>query len=563
VESPVGLLDPESLCERGRALLAAGNAQDALEAFERALVLRADSAPALVGRARALLGLSRHAEEAANCIARALEVDPRCADAHFARGNLARAQGDGEAAVKSYDAALTLEPDHAMALNNRAVALNALGRLQEALESCDRAIALKPDFAFAHSNRASVLRRLRRPDEALASCDRALAIHPHLHPGLQVRSLVLADLHRDDEALATFDAELAREPHSVPWLVHRAVLLRQLKRIGESVACLKAALSIDPEHVEANFLQAFNLLLLGDFRAGWKQYEWRWKREDLPRAAVPHFSQPVWLGQSSVSGKTLLLHCEQGFGDSIQFCRYAALVSKLGARVVLEVPSELRRLFHGLSGVDVLVGPGDLLPPFDLHCPLASLPLAFDTTLDNIPANVPYIDAHHERISHWRRRLGERRAFRIGLAWSGRPSHSDDVHRSMEAAELAPLLALGCEFVSLQQGVRDTDRPFMAKHPQIRQFGTDLGDFAETAALTSLMDIVVSVDTSVAHLAGAMAKAVCILLPFAPDFRWMLDRDDCPWYPTARLFRQTRVGDWKPVVDEVVAELRAMLGSRV
>jgi hypothetical protein len=256
-------------------------------------------------------------------------------------------------------------------------------------------------------------------------------------------------------------------------------------------------------------------------------------------------------------GKTVLLHGEQGLGDTIQFCRFAPLVSRLGACVVLEVQPPLKTLIEELDWVHLVVGRGEPLPRFDVQCPLLSLPLAFETTLETIPGTVPYLRATADRVSHWRARLGNKGARRLGLVWSGNAMFASNHKRSMSLSQLEPLLSLDVELVSLQKNVGPEDARWLADHPQVRHFGGELQDFAATAALTSLMDVVVSVDTSVAHLAGALGKPTWILLPLVPDWRWLLHRADSPWYPTARLFRQTQLDDWGSVVDKVIAELCA------
>jgi len=262
------------------------------------------------------------------------------------------------------------------------------------------------------------------------------------------------------------------------------------------------------------------------------------------------------LGQVPVEGKTILLYHEQGLGDTLQFIRYAQPLSQAGARVVVQVQAPLVPLLRGVTGAERVISSTDQLPSFDLHCPLMSLPLAFGTTLETIPARTPYVSAPAERIAAWKERLGEATTPRVGIAWSGNPKHGNDRNRSIDLKALLPLLALGIEVVSVQKDVREADRAVLSAQPQIRDFGSELEDFADTAALVTLLDLVVSVDTAPAHLAGALGRPVWVLLPFSPDWRWLLDREDSPWYPTARLFRQTTFGDWNSVTRRLVAELR-------
>jgi hypothetical protein len=297
-------------------------------------------------------------------------------------------------------------------------------------------------------------------------------------------------------------------------------------------------------------------LTLGDFDGGWKEYEWRWKTGALA-AQRRQFKAPLWLGDAPVSGKTILLHAEQGFGDTIQFIRYAPLLASRGAKVVCEVQPELLSLLSRFDGIDV-IAKGEPLPPFDLHCPLLSLPFAFGTKLETIPASIPYLAPSAERLAHWRDRL-PRGGPRAGFVWSGSSSHKNDSNRSIPLARLAALFAdpsLAC--FSLQCELRDADNEALRGLPNLVQLGGGLRDFADTAAVISLLDVVISVDTSVAHLAGALGKPVVILLPYAADFRWMRGCDETPWYPTAKLFRQPAFGDWDSVIARLSDELRRL-----
>ena len=267
------------------------------------------------------------------------------------------------------------------------------------------------------------------------------------------------------------------------------------------------------------------------------------------------------LGEPAIAGKTILLHAEQGLGDTIQFSRYAKFVAAQGARVVLEVQAPLRPLLAQVDGVSQLLVRGEALPAFDYHCPLLSLPLAFQTRIDNIPAEVPYLHSDPDRVRKWEVRLGPRMLPRVGLTWSGRAAHANDSNRSIALGDFAGLVCLHAQFVSLQKDLRAGDAQIIERRG-IKHFGDELDDFADTAALIELMDIIITVDTSVAHLAAAMGKIVWILLPFNPDWRWLLDRDDSPWYPTARLFRQPTLGAWGSVIERVSAELNEYLGRR-
>lgn len=479
------------------------------------------------------------------------------AAAHMRLGNALRTLKRHEEALASYGRALALRPDYPQALYNRGNALRALKRHEDAVADYDRALALRPDYPQALSNRGNALRDLKRHEEALASYERLLVLTPDDAGTLNNRGIVLRALRRHEEALASFERALALRPDDAKTLNNHGNVLRALNRHEEALASYQRALALKPDYAGAHWNEALCRLLLGNFATGWQKYEWRWQRETFT-SPQRDFIQPLWKGQQSLAGKTVLLHAEQGFGDTIQFCRYAGLVASQGATVMLEVQPPLRSLMSSLAGVARVLGKGEPLPAFDYHCPLLSLPLVFDTRLETIPATVPYLRAPAERVSHWEARLGPKTAPRVGIAWSGRPKHKNDHNRSLALSTLAPLLRQGIRIISVQKDVRPGDRDFLERRGDIMNCGAALTDFADTAALISLLDLVISVDTSVAHLAGALGKPVWVLLPFSPDWRWLLARDDSPWYPTARLFRQSSIGGWNGVISHVVEECKRM-----
>ena len=337
-----------------------------------------------------------------------------------------------------------------------------------------------------------------------------------------------------------------------------AALFRQ-NRDAEALTYIRQALKLNPHMAEAEESDSIWLLRYGRFREGWRKYEARYRTAE-GQPLWRNFPQPQWKGEP-IHDRTILLHAEQGFGDAIQFVRYVPLVAERGAKVILEVHAGLANTLRTLPGISQLIERGVPLPPFDLHCPLVSLPLAFGTELDSIPASIPYIGTDPARVFAWRNRLGPRKVMRIGIAWSGNPRHREDARRSIPLARMADLLRdrPDREFHVLQNEVRESDRAALAAMPHLRDHGALLRDFADAAALVSLMDVVITVDTAVAHLAGAMGWPVWVLLPTVPDWRWMLQRDDSPWYPSMWLFRQTRRDDWGPVLEEVARQLDDML----
>ena len=441
------------------------------------------------------------------------------AEIHSNRGNVLNELKRYEEALASYDEALALRPDYPEALSNRGIALNALERYDEALESFDRAIALRPNYPEALSHRGATLDAMKRPEEALTSYARAIALKPDYADAYGNRGATLYNLKRLDEALEDFD---------------RALALR-------------------PDLPEVHWNQATARLITGDFARGFAEYEWRWQREAMI-AIKRDFPQPLWRGED-IAGKTILLHSEQGFGDTVQFSRFVPAVAARGARVILEVEPTLQRLMATLPGAPEVIAKGSPLPSFDTHCPLLSLPLAFGTRLETVPSDTPYLHADPLDRAAFGAQLGGKRRPRIGLAWSGNPTHLRDADRSIALEALLPLLDIEATFVSVQKDVRDADAGVLAARTDILQFGDALKDFADTAALVSELDLIITVDTSVAHLAGALAKPVWLLLPYIPDWRWLFDRDTSPWYPTARLFRQ----DESRSYDGVIARVRDAL----
>jgi hypothetical protein len=336
-------------------------------------------------------------------------------------------------------------------------------------------------------------------------------------------------------------------------------LLEQL-RLDDAIASLDRAIEAKPDFAEAFLNKSLAFLLLEDFDAGWAMYEWRWKVEN-PASQPRQFQEPLWLGEAPLAGRTILLHAEQGLGDTLQFCRYAQLVKNLGARVLFEAPKILHPVLGDLEGIEQLFKKGDSLPGFDLQCPLLSLPLAFKTTIATIPTSTAYLQSKPALVEAWADRLGERKAPRVGLVWSGNPGHGNDRNRSVSLAALLASLPAGLDYVSLQKEMREADRATLESTGKVRFFGPELKHFADTAALSDLMDIVISVDTSVAHLCGALGKPTWMLLPFCPDWRWLLERNDSPWYDSMVLYRQPSVGDWDSVFSRVAADLEATLGA--
>ena len=555
-KNPANIL---ALNSRGVALNALKRFDEALASYDRAIALQPDFVEALLNRGNALKELQR-LDEALASFDRALAVQPDHAGAHYNRGVALHALERLDEALASYDRALALRPDYAEALANRGVVLQALRRFDEALASYDRALAALPDSAEVHVRRGEVLFELRRFPEALTSCDRALALSPDSPEAHCNRGNALSMLERFDEALASYDRALALRPDYADAYANRGVTLLALKEFDAALRCHERALALQPDFPEAHCNEGFCRLLLGDFERGWAKHPWLWQTKQL-KHAKRSFAEPPWTGSEDIAGKTVLLYAEHGLGDTIQFCRYAPGVAARGARVILEVQRPLRDLTcslvtHSLADTLQVVPRGDTLPPFDMQCSLLGLPLACGTRLATIPSEAPYLHPSAPAVADWNARLPPRTRPRIGLAWSGDPTHQNDHNRSIALADLLPALqGSDATLVSVQREVRPADAAVLQGRNDIVHFGEALQDFSDTAALIANLDLVIAVDTSVAHLAGALAKPVWVLLPFIPDWRWLLDRDDSPWYPTARLFRQDDSRRW----DGAVARLGAAL----
>jgi tetratricopeptide (TPR) repeat protein len=514
----------DRLCSLGIALEQQGLHEAAFKAFDRAVLIKPDDATLWASRGNALANLARP-KDSLTSYRRVLELEPRQADAAFRCGLLLLTLKRPEEALAYFDLSDELYPNHPMVLEQRALALHELKRFDEALADNRRAYPLNPASAEVCNNIGACLHGLRQDEAALPWFDKAI----HLRPGFIVA------------------------------LINKARSLTQLLRLDEAMAIYHQVRAIDPGNADVVWNSALLCLMTGDFESGWAGREIRWRAHMRP--PYPHFTQPMWRGAEDVEGKTVLVYAEEGNGDTIQFARYAPLLAARGARVILAVQEALQPLLTGLSGVSQCIPRSAALPAFDLHCPICSLPFAFGTRLDTIPSATPYLPPPaRARVQSWEQRLQERlgpdRKCRVGLVWSGNPNHGNDHNRSLPLRALLRLLDADAAFIGLQKESRADDRPLLEQAGVI-DLTADLSDFAETAALVSCLDIVITVDTGVAHLAGALGRPTWIMLPYSPDFRWLLDRDDSPWYPTARLFRQSKSRDWDELVDRVRSALAA------
>jgi tetratricopeptide (TPR) repeat protein len=533
---------------------------EALDLYNKVLPLQQDNAQLLYMAGTANLQIGQ-AEQGIALIERSLALNPNNPAAHNNVGRALQSLERADDALAHYDKALAIQPGYAEAHYNRGVALYTLKRTDEALASYGEALAIKPDFAEAHNDRGIALQESMRLEEALASYDQALAINPG-HAGVHCnRGGALRELWRLDEALASYDKALAIKPDVAEAHNDRGVALRELMRLDEALVSFDQAIACQPDYAKAYLNKAYVLLLQGDFDKGWALLEWRFKRVN------PRFPQPPWLGAEKLEGKTILLHAEEGLGDTVQFCRYAKQVHALGARVILEVQPRLIHLLQGLDGVTAVIGRGQPLPAFDYHCPLLSLPFALRKSVASIPQPAPYLKADEAKTRYWRERIGGGTKLKVGLVWSAglRPDKPEwrivNERRNIPLAVFCHALrAVNAEFFSLQVGeqaeaeLRLRQRDYWPGG-NFHNFMDENRDFSDSAAIIANLDIVVSVDTSTAHVAAALGKPTWVLIRYDTDWRWLTDRDDSPWYQSVKLYRQSEDGLWEPVLRRLAADL--------
>jgi tetratricopeptide (TPR) repeat protein len=592
------LSEAKNIFKEALRLHRTGRFEEALASYDKVIALMPDNAEVYSNRGIVLQGLRRFAEALAS-YDKAVALMPGYADAHNNRGNALQDLKRFEEAVASYDTAIALKPDHANARNNRGNALSALKRFEQALASYDAAIAVKPGYAEAYNNRGGVLRELKRPEEArasyekavalrpdyaaawnslglvqyemkhfeeaLASYDRAVAIRPTYAEAFNNRGLVLWELSRLVEALASYDAAISLSPGYSEAYHNRAASLFELKRLDEALASCEAAISLRPDFAGAiNFRGAIKLLL-GRFAEGWADHHWRWKTKNFS-GSRPLIAAPEWRGED-LKGRSIFVNMEQGLGDTMQFGRYLPLLARRGAKVTFFANRKLHRLLRPLCESIEVVDSFDGTRVFDFQCPMMSLPLHFGTDISSIPADIPYLHAEDAFVAKWKSRLGSK-GFKIGIFWHASVVGTVGRGRSIPLREFFPLARIkGVRLISLQKNFGLDQLAEIPPDIEIETLGEDFDSgpdaFLDTAAIISQLDLVISADTSIAHLSGALGGLVWVALKYVPDWRWLLDREDSPWYPTARLFRQERAGDWTGVFSRIKAELTFLMEERL
>ena len=577
-------MDILSQLQQGLAFHQAGQLTSAQHIYEAVLKVMPHEENALH-----FLGVIYHQNQAHDTalsyINQALSINPQLADAYNNRGNVFKAMGQPEQALSDYNTAIQLKPQDTTFYNNRGIIYDALGKLDEALADYAKTIELSPNYADAYSNRGLVFEKLKQFDKAIADYDRALALNPNLFQALYNRGIALKNADRLPEAVSSYRRALALQPHFANAHNNLGNALSALQQFDEALSAFNQAIALDDslsnayhnratlrlyrhefQHALADYQQAITLkadyadahlgrsillLLQGEFELGWRDYEWRFSCPHFPTPKRYYPNAPLWLGETPLRGKTILLHSEQGLGDTLQFCRYANVLAAQGAKVILETHPPLLDIMRSMPAIQQVIAMGDALPAFDVHCPLMSLSLACQTfSEESIPRYPNYLIAHPSQVARWQTLIVPSSLPKIGLVWRGGSLHKGDKQRSFSLKRLLEVLPRQAQYLSLQQTVSQEERDLMQSFG-VQHVDNSLNSFDDTAGLCAHLDLIISVDTAVAHLAGALGKPVWLLLPFNPDWRWLLARADSPWYPSMRLFRQSRLNDWQGVLESV------------
>lgn len=551
----------DGLLNLGAAYQGLGLLPNAITCYQKILRFKPDHVLALVNLGN-LFQSQGALEQACRCFGKALAADPRRPEVHYNFGNTCLAMRQHERAIAHYQTAILLRPEYARAhLNLGSIWLDR-GDIAIARQCFTRALTLDPQQAVAHMNIGNTYQNEGRLAEAEEACRHALRLAPDYADARVNLGAILQAMERLEDAEAELREAVRLAPTLAPACLNLGLTLRLRGDLAGAEHFYREALRLRPDYAEAHVGLAMVLFLGGHLEAAWPHYEWRWKVRDWPTAPRP-LAMPLWQGEN-LAGRTILLHAEQGLGDMIQFVRYVPLVAEQGARVLLQAPRLTHALFSRLPGVAQILDDDDAVPDTDFHCPFMTLPLVLGTTAETIPGRAPYLRSTAEARKNWRMRVaGGRRHLKVGLVWGGNPAYRLDRMRSMALDVLLPLLSVPRVIVhSLQLGERVAEITACGLGDHLIDLSPHLSDLQETAAAMDNLDLVITVDTAVGHLAGALGRPVWILLPHAPDWRWRIAGNASAWYPTARLFRQSRPGNWEQVVAEVTAELQAMTGAR-
>ncbi|MGR3174022.1 MAG: tetratricopeptide repeat protein [Candidatus Scalindua sp.] len=544
----------------GTALQSQGKLSEAVVIYNRVIEIKPDYAEARVNLGNVFQEQGKF-DEAVECYNRVIELRPEYAEAHYNLGNALKEKNEFDKAASCFSKAIELKPEYVEALNNLGSVLQEQGKLDEAASRFSKAIELRPDYAEAHSNLGTVLKEHGKLDEAAKSLHLATELNPDHAEVSNNLGTFLQEQGKLDEAAERYKKAITLEPNHAKAHNNLGAALQEQGKFDEAMEYYKRAISLKPDYAEAHMNRSFVLMLTGNLEEGWSEYEWRLHTKDRISRT---FQQPRWDG-TPLNGRSILVHAEQGLGDTIQFVRYLPMVQAKDGYVIFECQKDLFRLLKNNAGFDEIIekaSANENNSYFDVQVPLLSLPGIFGTTFENIPSNVSYITVDPEPVKQWNERIEHNDDFKIGIVWAGSPHHKNDRNRSCKLEDFAQLAEIpGLSFYSVQKGPASAEVNDPSKGMKIINLEDSLIDFVDTAALIANLDLVISVDTAVAHLAGAIGKPVWNLLPFAPEWRWFLDRDDSPWYPRMRLFRQSQPNDWTGVFKQVKKALLYKLNT--
>lgn len=489
-----------------------------------------------------------------------LTINPNQIDALYSFSVLCMSQNQNDKAIEMLEKAISIRPNKSY-YNNLGILLSNKGRNDKAIEMFEKAIELDSNYANAYQNLGIVLKEQGKLDKSLEVLYKAILINPNYVSAYNVLGAVLDKQNKFDEAIKIYKKAIELDPNYCDAYYNLGITFKDLAKLDDAMDMFDKAISINNNHIDSCWNKSLIHLMLGDFEEGFRLYESRWEVKNNLKLKR-NYSQPLWLGKESLCGKTILIYSEQGFGDTIQFCRYIDMLKNLECNIIFELESNLISLLSQIKGVDKFISKGEPMPPFDYHCPLLSLPLAFKTSLETIPSSISYLKADINKVESWNNSFGLKRKPRIGIVWSSVSMFKDDSKRSMLLEQFIKCFPEDkYELVCLQKVLKEEDKEFFQQYGKISFYGDKLNDFSDTAGLISCMDLVISVDTSVAHLSGALGIPTWILIPFVADWRWLQNRSDSPWYQSVRLFRQNKMDDWKNVVDDVNTKLKEVFSN--
>jgi len=550
--------NPQALNNLANTHIKLENFSLALEAYQNAIDIEPNFTEAYFNKANLLKQLKK-VDEALVFYDQSLYISPTFTEAHINKGNLLKEIEQPNEAIECYIKAISIQPNLAQPYYNIGLILNTLKRYEDAIKYFYEAIKISPKFVEAYCNLSISLCENNQLTDAIDAASKAISLNPKHPEAYNNRGIAYGKMNQHIKAIDDFQCSLKINPIKPETHFNLGNTYRELKQIDKSLENYEAAIKLNPNYAEAYWNMACLNLLNGDYGAGWKLYEWRWKWDGFP-SKNRNFSEPIWTGGESLAGKTILIHSEQGLGDCIQFSTYIEEIEGLGAKVLFEVYPQLYTLFRNKWGQSKLIIKGCQLPQFDYHCPLLSLPLALKSISPKISNPSRYFMQNPKKNKYWNERLGKKNKTRVGVVWCGSHLHKNDLNRSISLEKFIPFLSNNFEFICLQKEIRIDDLELLKK-TNILDISEEINDFEDTAAVCDLVDLIITVDTSVAHLSCAVGRPTWILLPFIPDWRWGLEGETSEWYPSAKLYRQTEDRNWDTVITKVAQDLAQFVAT--